>query len=352
MNIIRFSKILFYTTIVILLFWLIPWSYNFFVARPQKSPFTLYSSVINDFAILDKSDKGMIRTDAKGNRYTEAQFDSILPMFYFRQLVSDGRFPDTLNNIALTPKRIQTENFIFRLNPQDVNTKKIPLYPLLESMSGRVDLKMPDDMFRITSKEIQFIDMASNEINNAKSALYTEALLKKGFRFPANIISGNPTTRKDYDEGYLLTDKEGQLFHFKQVKGRPFVRKIDMPKHISIKHIFLTEFKNRKYHAFLTDSENKLYALLTKSYTFQSIPIVSFNPEKERISIFGNLFDWTINISGEFKNQYYAIDAKEFKLLKSMEYPLQEETLAEKIDKWMPGISFISSLNKEVFPTF
>ena len=134
MNIIRFSKILFYTTIVILLFWLIPWSYNFFVARPQKSPFTLYSSVINDFAILDKSDKGMIRTDAKGNRYTEAQFDSILPMFYFRQLVSDGRFPDTLNNIALTPKRIQTENFIFRLNPQDVNTKKIPLYPLLESM--------------------------------------------------------------------------------------------------------------------------------------------------------------------------------------------------------------------------
>ena len=38
-------------------------------------------------------------------------FDSILPMFYFRQLMSDERFPDTIQGIAVTPKMVQTENF-------------------------------------------------------------------------------------------------------------------------------------------------------------------------------------------------------------------------------------------------
>ena len=36
--------------------------------------------------------KGTVRRDAAGNIYSEAAFDSILPMFYFRQLMSDERF--------------------------------------------------------------------------------------------------------------------------------------------------------------------------------------------------------------------------------------------------------------------
>ena len=44
--------------------------------------------------------KGTVRRDAAGNIYSEAAFDSILPMFYFRQLMSDERFPDTINGIA------------------------------------------------------------------------------------------------------------------------------------------------------------------------------------------------------------------------------------------------------------
>ena len=349
---IHFSKIVLYATVLVLILWLVPWSYNFFAARPQKSPFTLYSPVINDFALLENSGKGLLRTDTEGNRYTESQFDSILPMFYFRQLVSDGRFPDTLNNVALTPKMVQTENFIFRLNPQDVNTEKIPLYPLLESLSGRVDLKMPDDMFRITSKGMQFVDMASNSVDRQKSATYTEALLKKGFSFPATIISGNPTARKDYDEGYLLKDNAGQLFHLKQVKGRPFIRKITVPEGMDIKHVFLTEFKNRKFHAFLTTSKNELYVLLTKTYAFEAIPVPAFDPEKESIAIFGNLFDWTIDISNEQGEQYYAMNAGNFRLLKTMLCPAAEPSVAEKIAQYIPKITFTSYLDKRVFPGF
>ena len=91
--------------------------------------------------------KGTVRRDAAGNIYSEAAFDSILPMFYFRQLMSDERFPDTINGIAVTPKIVQTENFNFRSVPTDINTPSIGLYPMLESMSGRVDLKMPGITF-------------------------------------------------------------------------------------------------------------------------------------------------------------------------------------------------------------
>lgn len=66
----------------------------------------------------------------------------------------------------------------------------------MESMSGRVDLKMPDDVFRITSKGIEFIDMASNSVKEDKSLQFTEAMTKKEFRFPATEIVGNPTVKR------------------------------------------------------------------------------------------------------------------------------------------------------------
>lgn len=110
----RFSTLLLYVTIAFLLLWQLPWCYNFFVVKPEKTPFTLYSFVIGDFALMGQEEgKGTVRRDAAGNIYSEAAFDSILPMFYFRQLMSDERFPDTINGIAVTPKIVQTENFNF-----------------------------------------------------------------------------------------------------------------------------------------------------------------------------------------------------------------------------------------------
>ena len=79
-----------------------------------------------------EEEKGTVRCDLTGNIYSETVFASILSMFYFRRLMSDERFPDTFN---------------FRNVPTDINTPSIRLYPLLESMFGRVDLKMPGITF-------------------------------------------------------------------------------------------------------------------------------------------------------------------------------------------------------------
>ena len=345
---IRFSKILLYITIILLLFWLIPWGYGFIFSKPQKNPFILYSTVINDFAILENNGKGTERKDLKGKYYTESEFDSILPMFYYRQLIADERFPEEINGVALSPKIAQTENFIFRHQPSDVNCKKPGLYPLLESMSGRVDLKMPDDVFRKNNNGIEFIDIKTNSIDEKKSRIYTDAMKKKGFCFPANIIAGNPTARKDYDEGYLITDRTGSLYHLKQVKGRPYFRKIEIPNGLKIKYIFPTEFKNRKYHAFLTDDKNDLYVLYTKTYELKKSGIPHFNPQKDEISIFGNIFDWTVSLSNPEENKIYALDAESLRLLKQIDlarlYPdIQQNNFPVRL-------TFTSLSDKYVFP--
>ena len=99
-----------------------------------------------------------------------------------------------------------------------------------------------------------------------ESQLFTEAMVKKGFKFPARRLAGNPTTRKEYDEGYLILDNEGKLFHLKQTKGRPYVRAISLPEGLNAKYLFITEFKDRKTLGFLTDLDNNFYVLNNKTY--------------------------------------------------------------------------------------
>lgn len=52
----RFSTLLLYVTIAFLLLWQLPWCYNFFVVKPEKTPFTLYSFVIGDFALMGQEE--------------------------------------------------------------------------------------------------------------------------------------------------------------------------------------------------------------------------------------------------------------------------------------------------------
>lgn len=217
----RFSRIFFGLLVAVLLVWQLPWGVNYLTVKSEGTPFTLYSEVLGDFAMIRRGGKELEYLDRRGNRYGQRQFDSLLPLFYARQLVADGRFPDSIAGRAVSPREAQAATFVFRSTPQDVNTPVSGIRFLLESMSGRVDLAMPDDAFRLTASGIEFIDMASNTVDTAKSALFTGTMRRKGVRFPVAEISGNPSARKEYDEGYVLLDADRRLFHLKMVQGRP-----------------------------------------------------------------------------------------------------------------------------------
>ena len=131
---IRFSKLFFGFTVFVLLLWLLPWAYNFAFYKPERTPFTLWSCVVGDFAVVDFAGDGIVRRDRGGRTYTDREFDSILPTFYARQLLNDERFPDSLCGVAVTPRLLQSENFMFRSTPAEINKPRTRLYPLLESM--------------------------------------------------------------------------------------------------------------------------------------------------------------------------------------------------------------------------
>ena len=318
----RFSKIIIAATLILQACWLLPWCYSFFFSSSSFTPFTLYSPVIDDFVSMTYDEKpGYMSKDMAGNYYTESQTDSVMPFFYVRQLVSDERFPDSIKGVPVTPHQVRLTNIIFRANASDINKPIIGLYPLLESKSKRVDLEMSEDVFRITPQGIEFVVMNTNEIDADKSKLFTETMKKKGFSFPARLVVGNPSTRKEYDEGYLLLDAEGKLFHMKRICNRPYVRAIDLPEGLNLKHMYVTEFSDRATLGYLFDEKNHMYVLRSGSYEIVQTGIPSLNPEQEDFMIIGNMMTWTLRVSSDKSEDFYALDAKDYHLIKQTSFP-------------------------------
>lgn len=350
---IRLSKILLFFIVTALLAWVLPWACGFMGGASPRTPFTLYSSVTGEFSWFEPAEKGTLYRDAAGHTFTEQEFDSILPFFYYRQLLADNRFPDSIRGIPVTPKSAQTGSFMFRSSPRQANARPVGLYPLLESMSGRVDLESPDDVFRIDRRGITFIDCATNSEKAEKSAAFTAAMRKKGFVFPARLIAGNPTARKEYDEGFFLTDSEDRLFHLKQIKGRPFVRAVELPAGTEIAHIFVTEYRGRQYFAFLIDRAGQFHVLTTGDYALHPVEVPPVDPTRQGILIAGNPFDWTLKINDpDGAEHHYAIDSETFGLLKEMHRPAPEPTTVEKIERYIFPfrLSFTSESDPEIRP--
>lgn len=339
---VRFSKIFLAVTVVLILAWQLPWCYNFLTARSPSVPFTLYSGVAGDFISIGRmaDDKNVTRTDREGHIYTQEETDSLLPFFYIRQLMTDERFPDSIQGVEVTPREVQTTNFTFRASASDINANRAELYPLLESMSGRVELTMPDDVFRITSNGIEFIDMKTNSVDAGKSRSFTQTMLNKGFCFPARRLSGNPTTRKEYDDGYLILDAEGKLFHLKQTRGRPYVRAIPLDG-VKACHVFVTELRSKKIHGLLTDEENRMY-VIDAQYGIYPTGVEDYNPAEDNLTIIGNMMDWTVCVRNGKAAKYYALRADDYSLIDSMQFALPYNGI--------PGLHFTSSYDKYVYP--
>ena len=150
--------------------------------------------------------------------------------------------------------------------------------------------------------------------------------------------------RDRYDEGYLLLDADRRLFHLKQVKGRPYVRAITLPEGLTLEHLYLTEFRNKKTLAFMTDVNNAFYVLQSRTYEVVKTGIPVFNPETDALTIIGNMFDWTVRVTTPTSDNYYALNADDYSLIKKLENASSTHS--------MPGITFTSYTDKYVMPRF
>ena len=263
--------------------------------KPIRKPIMHYSCISKQF-MINRGEKEW--TDAKGNQCSRDEYERMLPMMFFKQLLASGTLPDSINGTALDMRAVSKEKSFFRLKVNEVDAPAPQLYPLFESRSGRAQLELPQDFFRITWR-VDFIDASTNQILEEKSQMFSAALFHNGFVFPAELISGLPTQRKSCDEGYLIVDSKDQLFHLKMIKGKPFVKKVDIPEGLNFRYIGCVDFKNKNFYAYLVSGKNEIYILTQDDYKLIKWPVEGYDPATCDLKIYGDLFNYTVIIEAE-----------------------------------------------------
>lgn len=334
--------------------WALPALVKMATDAPERYPFVYYSSVMKEMGIVDYKDKITPLSDMKGNKYTTAQFDSLMPLLNYRQLMADGRLPDSLGGYELTPPLLRSKSVIFRTNPTEQHSPNTQLYILFESMPKRVGLEIPDDVFRMTNC-IEFVDIATNTVNTAKSVQFQEALQKAGYTFPARWLAGNPNPRKAYDEGYFSLDAKGDLFHLKMVNGRPFVRNTGIGSQMEVDTFIMQEASDKRYYGFLFSKQGDVHILTSNEgrYETQQLDIPPFNVHHEQFNIMGNLLYWTLWTTNTEGRSYYALDTESLKQVDHY-YAPRESNKWDKVSAWLFPyyLTFQHSETAFIYPHF
>ncbi len=296
----------------------LPRLYHIITAKRGGSPFTLYSCILHDFASLDHSGKDLQFVDSEGVHYG----DTVQPMFYYRDIMARGVMPDSIEGRKVTVSEIEKNYFMFFSDPDDVNKNLPKVYFLMESSPSRVDLDEAKHAFVSRKTHLDIIRMADNSLDKELSAAFTAALSDAGFVFPAEIVAGNPSTRKAYDEGYVMTDAHGELFHMKMVKGAPFVEHIAKPDSLTVTHAFITEYASRRTLAFITDEESRWYVVDSEK---RIIPTdVVCDPASKDMMMTGDMFYITVKVSDMEGEDFWALRSEDFSTVATLHRDMEE----------------------------
>ncbi|HML64582.1 MAG TPA: DUF4857 domain-containing protein [Dysgonomonas sp.] len=338
----KFKNIIY---IIILLFitligmWAIPSLVNKATYNSDQYPFAYYSTILKDIGLIDYKNKKFPMEDLKGNKYNTAQFDSLMPMLNYRQLMTDGKLPDSINGQKITPQLLRSKSVVYKYKPSDINTPVNGLYILLETMPKRVGLEIPNDVFRLKNN-IEFIDAQTNTLEVEKSRLFQQALDKEGFQYPAQWLIGNPNPRKPYDEGYFVLDANNQLFHMKMVNNRPYIKNTKIGEKIEASYFSMLEVADKRFYGFLFSKQGELFIIENDGANYKTVKldIDPIDMQKDEVILMGNMFDWTVSVVTPFAKKIYALDAETLKRI-------GEHTIDRTPGRW-------DAVSKWIFPVY
>lgn len=311
---------------ILILSWFLPWLYSLVFPAGVADPFVAYSPVTDSFIISEPGGGDIYAVDAEGRRmgpnYTKEERDSLLPHIYYTQLVAQERLPDSIDGKAVSIPEFKHSQWVFSSSPRDLNKVPAKVYMMMESMPARIDLEDPDEVFRLDG-QVEFIDITTNTVNHARSRRFTDIFTQRGFEYPVKTLHANVTTRKPYDEGYLMADNKGDIFHVKMQAGRPYMVRVNMPDSVIAEHLFILENVDTRPLGLVTDSDHNLYVLEHEGYRLIPLPVGKVNPETDRISIVKNLFNWVVKIGTSDSSRWVALDSDDYSRLASytVEYP-------------------------------
>lgn len=352
--------ILFFLLSTAILSWVLPWIYSLCFSARDREPFVSYSPINDRFIVTDftcvKSDEPDIFevdpvTGKPGRHYTMDERDSLLPEIFVGQLSAKGALPDSIKGIEITMRDIRMNSWIFTSSPKDLKRSVPTVYPLMESMPVRFKFEDPEVVMTL-DREIEITDIESNDIDELKTRRFAKMFADKGFAFPAKEAAGNVTTRKAYDNGYLIIDSDNKLYHLKMQANRPSMARIALSDTIVPHHVFVMENADRKHYGLLSDQANDLYTVNhDDTYSISKLSGIKFNPEKDRLTIIKNLFSWCVKVTSGNKSTWVALDPDDYSVLAVYSYtnPTAISTITEG---WIFPFrtSFTATGDKYVYP--
>ena len=281
-------------------------------------PFVGYSPISRAFVITDKSldGTGIFQVDSTGHivrcDITKTERDSLLPQIYFTQLAARDALPDTVGDKAVSIPIFKHNQWVYTSSPRDINRKGADVYLMMESMPVRFELEDPEVVFRMNDG-VEFIDIATNTIDANKSRRFTELFSERGFVYPARSMNANITSRKPYDEGYLMADALGHVFHVKMQAGRPYM--VEIPGLADVNHVFILENPDRRHVGMVVDGSGTLSVVEREGYAVRPLPFDSVNPLTDKLTVMANVFNWIVRIERPDSVVWAAIDADTYTLL-------------------------------------
>lgn len=359
----KFSTAILFAVAIAVLSWFLPWLYAVCTPSASNEPFLAFSPVSGKWvsSLAVPGEKPVINHlapiaayDDQGEALNADERDSLLPQMYYRQLSAHDRLPDSIAGQEASMHNLRSHEANFRVTPREINKVNPGIYLMMESMPLRVDLSDPEEAFRMTPEGMEFIKIAGNEINHKRSNRFSKALKSKSFAFPGKDFSANVTSRKPYDEGYLIVDSEGSLFHVKQQAGRPFVARINLPDSVKIKKAFIWEESDRDLLGYAIDTDGRPYLLLTDGHRAVPFPAEAgtVDPEKESILVMSNLFNTVVRISSkDAGSRWMAFEPYTLKMLGKYTVP-KEYSATGTVSKYIfPYVlSFVSTNDSLAYP--
>lgn len=324
---------------VIVLSWFLPWLYSIVFPVGGSDPFIAYSPVSNQLIVSTLDEQGTIASaDNEGNltgeTFTREQRDSLLPQIYFTQLMAREEMPDSINGMEMSVPALKHNQWVFSSIPHDVNKVFPEVFLIMESMPKRIDLEDPEEVFRFRDGKVEFIDIATNSVNDSRTRRFTEIFNDRGFTLPVKSFSANITSRKAYDEGYLMVDGNNDVFHLKMQAGRPYMVKLRKPDALKAANVFIMENIDNRHLGFMSDTDDNLYIIEKEGYRIIKLDNVKFNARKDRVSVVKNLFNFVVKTSNEKGSQWNVFDSETYAPMASYSR-VETESTSQKVASWI-----------------
>jgi hypothetical protein len=255
-----------------------------------------------------------INKDEDGKIYDRQQFETLIPFIYYKNMELWGKLPVIIEGKTFDKETILENRQVFEVKSNEISDRRplVQIFPLLESAPGVARLSFPEDAFRFTDK-MEFINVDTNKTNGVFTSLFTNALQKAGFIFPAKLVSGTVSILKPFDEGFFVVDAANNVFHIKRLKGEPLIVKTPMPASIGARHIKIIENSRKEIYGFLITNSNEIYLIMYDNYRLVKLPLDNYQPDK---------MDFKLLFNPIYRTAVYWDNKKIYALAMDLQYKL------------------------------